>query len=137
MLCYLVVVRCSKFVSYAEWYSDLARAHVTQARGVLFNSVRPFLCPVLSKKVRMQTRAYKNCTNVPSFYLRKHYLIGRGSLFCWKDEPNARPRTGGEAEAETEVDGEHDMGGSPMSVQQAFTEIIVRDDLTLERYHVR
>src|SRR5216683_5734978 len=30
---------CSKSVSYAVWYPDLARAHVTVARGVHFTSM--------------------------------------------------------------------------------------------------
>lgn len=62
------------------------------------------------------------------------YLIERGSLFCWKDEPNVLLRRDDEAGAE--MDEEYDLRGSPMSVQQAFVEIIGREDLTLERYHV-
>ena len=55
------------------------------------------------------------------------YLIERGSLFCWK---------------QTDLDlgqvpGLNDVNGSPMSVQQAYTEMIGRDELTLEKFQVR
>jgi tRNA-splicing endonuclease subunit Sen54 len=43
------------------------------------------------------------------------YLIERGSLFCWINSES----------------------GPPLSVQQAFAEIIGKDNLTLERYQVQ
>jgi tRNA-splicing endonuclease subunit Sen54 len=54
------------------------------------------------------------------------YLIERGSLFCWK---------------QTDLDvGQvpdlHDINGSPMSVQQAYAEMIGREGLTLEKFQV-
>ena len=54
------------------------------------------------------------------------YLIERGSLFCWK---------------QTDLDigqvpGLNDVNGSPMSVQQAYTEMIGREGLTLEKFQV-
>ena len=56
------------------------------------------------------------------------YLVERGSMFCWKEE-------GEEAVVEAGVlpDG---VDGTPMTVQQAYAEMIGRGDLTLERYQV-
>ena len=58
------------------------------------------------------------------------YLIERGAMFCWKEHdlltrnaPQGSPLK--------------DMEGSPMSVQQAYAEMIGREGLTLERYQVR
>ena len=55
------------------------------------------------------------------------YLIERGSLFCWK-------QTDMDLE---QVPGLNDVHGSPMSVQQAYTEMIGREGLTLEKFQVR
>jgi hypothetical protein len=55
------------------------------------------------------------------------YLIERGALFCWKENPLL-------------VSNDlalHDVDGSPMSVQQAYTEMIGKEDLTLEKYQAR
>jgi hypothetical protein len=55
------------------------------------------------------------------------YLIERSALFCWKENPllvSNDPAL-------------HDVDGSPMSVQQAYTEMIGKEDLTLEKYQVR
>jgi tRNA-splicing endonuclease subunit Sen54 len=51
------------------------------------------------------------------------YLIERGALFCWKD-------------IQADLTGLDDIEGAPMSVQQAFAEIIGKEDLTLEKYQV-
>ncbi|KAG1763639.1 hypothetical protein EDD22DRAFT_1022378 [Suillus occidentalis] len=51
------------------------------------------------------------------------YLIERGALFCWKD-------------IQADLTGLDDVEGAPMSVQQAFAEIIGKEDLTLEKYQV-
>jgi tRNA-splicing endonuclease subunit Sen54 len=51
-------------------------------------------------------------------------------MFCWKEHnlfaENAQQRPSLE-----------DVEGSPMSVQQAYAEMIGREDITLERYQVR
>ena len=55
------------------------------------------------------------------------YLVERGAMFAWK------------AVAAVHVDhqqGLEDMEGVPMTVQQAFTEMIGTEDLTLEKYQV-
>ena len=50
------------------------------------------------------------------------YLVERGAMFCWKTSEAEMPE---------------DMEGEPMTVQQAFAEMIGTQDLTLERYQVR
>lgn len=58
------------------------------------------------------------------------YLVERGAMFCWKEHGllanDIQPGSSLE-----------DMEGSPMSVQQAYAEMIGKEDLTLERYQVR
>ena len=54
------------------------------------------------------------------------YLIERGSLFCWK-----------QTDLELgQVPGLNDVGGSPMTVQQAFSEMLGKGDLTMEKFQV-
>ena len=55
------------------------------------------------------------------------YLIERGALFCWKKN---------DLTAENISAGEY-MQGTPMSVHQAYSEMIGVEDLTLEKYQVR
>lgn len=54
------------------------------------------------------------------------YLIERGSLFCWKDTDLNL----------SHVPGLDNISGSPMTVQQAYSELIGMEDLTLERFQV-
>jgi len=51
-------------------------------------------------------------------------------MFCWKEHE----LFDGLPPVQT---GLEDMEGSPMSVQQAFAEMIGKEDLTLEKYQVR
>lgn len=54
------------------------------------------------------------------------YLIERGSLMCWKESLMEYP-----------MDGTFEsVTGSPMTVQQAYTEMIGKEDLTMDRYQV-
>jgi tRNA-splicing endonuclease subunit Sen54 len=55
------------------------------------------------------------------------YLLERGAMFCWKNADLTNP---GNVDLE-------EMEGAPMSVQQAFAEMIGKEDLTLEGYQVR
>lgn len=55
------------------------------------------------------------------------YLVERGALFCWKDSDlpiSQVPRL-------------EDVVGSPMTVQQVYSEMIGLQDLTLEKFQVR
>ncbi|KAF8272210.1 tRNA-splicing endonuclease subunit sen54 N-term-domain-containing protein [Lactarius quietus] len=94
----------SKSVSYAVWYPDLARAHVTVARGVHFTS--------MGHSVQ---RPSKKAGTLPEEAL---YLIEKGALSAGKltIAPTRTP-------------------GAPMSVQQAYAEMIGKQDVTLDRYH--
>ena len=51
-------------------------------------------------------------------------------MHCWKEHDLF-------SENAEQVSSLEDMEGSPMSVQQAYAEMIGREDLTLERYQVR
>lgn len=55
------------------------------------------------------------------------YLVEKGALQCWRAVEDFEPR-------ETELDGA--MFGAPMSVQEAFSEMIGKEGMTLERYQV-
>lgn len=113
----------SKSVSYAVWYPDLARAHVTVARGVHFTSMghsvqRPASSSASGKPLK------KRLELLPEETL---YLVEKGALFCWKASRD------GPGE---DVDWDSASQGTPMSVQQAYAEMIGAQDLTLDRYQV-
>jgi len=55
------------------------------------------------------------------------YLIERGALFCWKKMDLILGQ----------VPGLNDVHGSPMSVQQAYSELMNTEGLTLEKFQVR
>jgi tRNA-splicing endonuclease subunit Sen54 len=68
------------------------------------------------------------------------YLMEKGALFCWKgsrdnDNDNDTDEPGPE-EDEREVEWDSASQGAPMSVQQAYAEMIGREDLSLDRYQV-
>ena len=61
------------------------------------------------------------------------YLIERGSLFCWRESDT-------DYSDNVKKDGENPfeiIEGAPMTVQQAFSEMIGKEGLTLEKYQVR
>ncbi|KAI0059647.1 hypothetical protein BV25DRAFT_1993519 [Artomyces pyxidatus] len=112
----------NKSVSYAIWYPTIARAHVTAARGVHYSSMghsiaRPSPTDTLQ-------RAPKRLELLPEEAL---YLVEKGALFCWK---HAEGITGEDMESESS------MQGAPMSVQQAFAEMIGMEGVSIEKYHV-
>jgi tRNA-splicing endonuclease subunit Sen54 len=55
------------------------------------------------------------------------YLVERGTLFCTKESNILK----------LNVPGMEDVEGAPMSVQQAFAEMIGAERLSLEKYQVR
>ena len=69
------------------------------------------------------------------------YLMEKGALFCWKalrdDDNNDDDDELGVEEDEREVELDSASQGAPMSVQQAYAEMIGREDLTLDRYQVQ
>ena len=112
---------CSKAVSYASWYPDLARTHVTLARGIHFSNMgHSAPRPVEDNGVQ---KVQKRLELLPEEAI---YLIERGCLFCWK-----------QIDLDVgQVPGLNDFNGSPMSVQQAYAEMIGREGLTLEKFQV-
>ncbi|KAI9443121.1 tRNA-splicing endonuclease subunit sen54 N-term-domain-containing protein [Lactarius indigo] len=109
----------SKSVSYAVWYPDLARAHVTVARGVHFTSMGHSV----QRPSKVSTKTQKRLELLPEEAL---YLVEKGALFCWKASHDGPDEDEGWDSASQ---------GAPMSVQQAHAEMIGTQDLTLDRYH--
>jgi len=54
------------------------------------------------------------------------YLIERGALFCWNESDVHTPH----------LQGSEGIAGIPMSVQQAYAEMIGKENLTLEKFQV-
>ncbi|KAI0051423.1 hypothetical protein FA95DRAFT_1587186 [Auriscalpium vulgare] len=109
----------SKSVSYAIWYPALARAHVTVARGVHFTSMGHSIARPSKEN---QSKALKRLELLPEETL---YLMEKGALFCWQW-----------METFVEDDLNSTTRGAPMSVQQAFAEMMGKEDINLEKYHV-
>ncbi|KAG6860502.1 hypothetical protein C0995_010488 [Termitomyces sp. Mi166 len=110
----------SKAISYAVWYPNLGRTHVTLAKGIHFSAMghsapRPVVDENGFEKIQ------KRLELLPEETI---HLVERGSLFCWKD-------TGMDlTKMQTE------MSGAPMTVQQVYAEMLGVEDLTLERLQV-
>lgn len=66
--------------------------------------------------IREQKKAEKVLEFLPEEAL---YLVERGSMFCW-----------------SQIDDALGDEGTPMTVQQAYAEMIGKENLTLERYQV-
>ncbi|CCO33893.1 putative tRNA-splicing endonuclease subunit sen54 AltName: Full=tRNA-intron endonuclease sen54 [Rhizoctonia solani AG-1 IB] len=119
----------SKTISYAVWYPKLGRAHVTVARGTHFSTLGHSALrepPPESGSTKLQ----KRLELMPEEVL---YLMERGSLFCWKEsEVSASMKD----ELESDFDDCNLTIGTPMSVQQGFTELIGVDGLELQHYLV-
>lgn len=114
----------SKSISYAVWHAGIARAHVTLARGIHFLNMGHSVARVPENSAGDVRRVPKRLELLPEEAL---YLVERGAMFCWKES----------AFATADGAGLEDMDGAPMSVQQAFAEMIGKEDLTLEKYQVR
>jgi tRNA-splicing endonuclease subunit Sen54 len=112
----------SKSISYAIWHPGISRAHVTLARGVHFSSVG-HSAPRIVWKEGEASKIHKRLELLPEEAL---YLVERGTLFCTKESSTLK----------SNVPGSEDIEGAPMSVQQAFAEMIGTDDLSLEKYQV-
>ena len=133
------IIFVSKAISYAVWDSSTARARVLRGQGIHLNTMgysAPFApgktqVPELSddtgvnalEKEDTKKKVEKVTHLLPEEAL---YLVERGSMFCWGH-----------------IDDSHDPSriddnshSTPMTVQQAYTEMIGKDGLTLERYQV-
>ncbi|KAH6911511.1 tRNA-splicing endonuclease subunit sen54 N-term-domain-containing protein [Coprinopsis sp. MPI-PUGE-AT-0042] len=114
----------SKVVSYALWHSNFARAEVTLMRGIHFASMgHSAPRPVAAEEGTIKIQ--KRLELLPEETI---YLIERGSLFCWKSIDTL-------AGLQDER-GLENVPGAPMTVQQAYAEMIGVEDLTLEKYQV-
>ena|ERR1700722_488046 len=113
-----VPLSSSKNISYGIWYPGIARTHVTQARGVHFGTMGHS-----APRTTEETGLQKRLELLPEETL---YLVERGALLCWKE---SQLLTG-------DMLGMEDIKGSPMTVQQAYVEMIGIEGLKLEHYQV-
>ncbi|KAG9315968.1 tRNA-splicing endonuclease subunit sen54 N-term-domain-containing protein [Chiua virens] len=122
----------SKTASYGIWYPSVGRVQVTTARGIHFSTMGH------SATLSARDGGTDKETRVSSCNLSKRlellpeealYLIERGALFCYKSF------SGGMQDVDS-FSPETQSPGTPMSVQQAFAEMIGREEMTLERYQV-
>ena len=104
---------------------------MTVARGVHFTS--------MGHSVQRPSPAGKSRKRLELLPEETLYLMEKGALFCWKasrdndDDDTDEP---GPEEDEREVEWDSASQGAPMSVQQAYGEMIGREHLTLDRYQV-
>ncbi|KAH9912847.1 tRNA-splicing endonuclease subunit sen54 N-term-domain-containing protein [Epithele typhae] len=111
-----------KSVSHAIWYPQLKRAHVTVSRGILFASIGHSAARATAGPDGT-VKSQKRLELLPEEAL---YLVERGAMYCWRPTDLPLPQT-------PLLD---DMEGVPMSVQQAYAEMIGIEDLTFEKYQV-
>lgn len=112
----------SKAVSYGIWHPDIARTSVSVARGIHFSNMG-HSAPRSLLDDNDSTKLQKRLELLPEEAI---YLIERGALFCWKQMDMNLNQIPDLSEVE----------GSPMSVQQAYSEMIGNEDLTLEKFQV-
>jgi len=112
----------SKSISYAVWYPDIARAHVTVSRGIHFASMGHSVARTAAVDDDAK-KIHKRLELLPEETL---YLVERGAMLCWKACDLAP----------TDIPGLETVDGVPMTVQQVFAEVIGTADLTLEKYQV-
>ncbi|VDB87406.1 unnamed protein product [Peniophora sp. CBMAI 1063] len=110
-----------KSTSFAVWHPTIARAHVTTARGGHFTTMGHSIARPTDID---PTKVHKRLELLPEEAL---YLVEKGALQCWRAVENLELK-GDEPEGA--------MLGAPMSVQEAFSEMLGREDMTLERYQV-
>ncbi|KAI0712338.1 tRNA-splicing endonuclease subunit sen54 N-term-domain-containing protein [Earliella scabrosa] len=111
-----------KSVSHAIWYPQLSRAHVTVARGIHFHTMGHSVARA-SENVEDAKKIQKRLELLPEEAL---YLVERGAMYCWRPTDLPLHKT-------PLLD---DMEGIPMSVQQAYAEMVGSEDLTFEKYQV-
>jgi tRNA-splicing endonuclease subunit Sen54 len=114
----------SKSISQGIWMPSIARVHVTTVRGIHFSSMGHSVHRVEDEEPSSEAviaKAHKRLELLPEEAI---YLIERGAMFCWKEVPSSFKCHLDESVTE----------GAPMTVQQAYSEMIGTVDLTLERY---
>ncbi|KAJ3805661.1 hypothetical protein F5876DRAFT_91416 [Lentinula aff. lateritia] len=111
-----------KSISYGTWHPSLARVSVTVSRGVSIGTIGHSV-PRATAMANGTVKTQKRMELLPEEAI---YLIERGSLMCWKESAVEYPNDGTF----------ESISGSPMTVQQAYTEMIGKEDLTMDRYQV-
>ncbi|KZO94393.1 hypothetical protein CALVIDRAFT_539128 [Calocera viscosa TUFC12733] len=148
----------SKNITHGLWVPRLGRVKVPHPRGQYFTTMGHFL-PASEGTIGKEGKGVKQLVLLPEEAL---YLIERGSMACEREmrvqlRPPRSGEYGGREEGKGAGDGE--QGGEaatkaqeeeeakervesvlhavPMSVQQAYAEMLGTEGLTLERYQVR
>lgn len=116
----------SKSISYAIWIPSIARAHVTIARGTHFTAMGHSVPRSIPSKAGIPSEKEKTQKRLELLPEEALYLVERGSMFCWKEEGTG----------DLLVPGHEDVHGTPMSVQQAYADMLGQEDLTLDKYQV-
>ncbi|KAI6103292.1 tRNA-splicing endonuclease subunit sen54 N-term-domain-containing protein [Pisolithus croceorrhizus] len=122
----------SKSASYGIWYPSVARVHVVTSRGVHFASMGQSVSRASGTAGNMDPELGKNHRTETRLELLPEeaiYLIERGALFCYKSIPSNSSQL-------NLANVEERSPGAPMTVQQAYAEMIGREDMSLERYQV-
>lgn len=120
----------SKSASYGIWYPAIARVHVTTARGVHFANMGHSVARPTGNHADSelsQNGSIKSPKRLELLPEEAIYLIERGALFCYKSITDCQADV-------TNI--EETSPGAPIAVQQAYAEMIGREDMTLERYQV-
>lgn len=120
---FLVISFRSKSISYTVWHVGIARAHVVLARGIHFTSMGHSA----SRPIRDSDDTEKYQKRLELLPEEAIYLIERGSVFCWKETDLDLSK----------IDSIEEINGVPMTVQQAYSVMIGKENLTLERFQVR
>lgn len=116
------------------WMPGLQRAQVFQARGVLFTSIGHSVRRSVPSAPGEKPRTVATLELLPEEAL---YLVERGSMLCFRaSSPEKESRLNADVVQNLDVDGS-EFAQEPMTVQQAFAEMIGKEDLTLPRYQVR
>ncbi|KAI5997002.1 tRNA-splicing endonuclease subunit sen54 N-term-domain-containing protein [Pisolithus albus] len=122
----------SRSASYGIWYPPVARVHVVTSRGVHFASMGHSVSCASGNFGNTEPDSGKNNKTEPRLELLPEeavYLIERGALFCYKSIPGNPSRINLENVEETSP-------GAPMTIQQAYAEMIGHEDMSLECYQV-
>ncbi|KAG8955231.1 tRNA-splicing endonuclease subunit sen54 [Tulasnella sp. 419] len=126
----------SKSISYGLWFPKTAHAELTLARGTLWTSMgysNYRVLPVSGSNEKDKDRS-RRVELLPEEAL---YMIERGSIYCWKvdgQDQRTKEDVYSTARGETSLE---DVYGSPMSVQQAYAEMLgLNTGVTSEQYQV-
>ncbi|KAG9018633.1 tRNA-splicing endonuclease subunit sen54 [Tulasnella sp. 427] len=125
----------SKTISYALWFPETGYAQVILARGAAFGSLG--YSNVREPIDAAKKGKGKNLELLPEEAL---YMVERGSMYCWRVGREGAKTAEDVLETPLPSGGDiplEDIPGTPMSVQEAFAEMIGGvSGLTTEQYQV-